>query len=172
LTPGTPCALLTVHERHIIKRQRMVLTLRQACVTDLPSVYRGEQEYIQRWEPDHEEAWRHDLERQLTRWVENFDRLTIATIDEQFAGYCLWTHAQGRAELCTLHVSRQFRRNGIGRALFEAYARSAAAHGIAHLTLSVRSDNPARHLYQQTGFVCTASDTRGYLIYERQTPSV
>lgn len=144
-----------------------MLTLRSANVTDLPSIYRGEQDYIRRWEPDHEAAWRLQLERHLTRWVDNFDRLTIASLDGQFAGYSLWTPEQGFAELCTINVSEVYRRNGIGRALLEAYRMAAGQDGFVQLSLSVRPDNPARLMYERAGFVCVGTGSNGYLRYER-----
>ncbi len=149
----------------------MTLILRQACVTDIPSIYRGEQDYIRCWESDHEDAWRLQLERHLTRWVENFDRLTVAIHEEQFAGYSLWMPEQEYAQLCTINVSRGCRRNGIGRALLNAYATTAKQSGFTHLGLSVRPDNPARFMYEQAGFVRVGTDSHGYLRFERLADS-
>jgi hypothetical protein len=44
----------------------MTLRLRQARVTDIPLIYRGEQDYIRCREPDHEAQWRLQLERHLS----------------------------------------------------------------------------------------------------------
>lgn len=145
----------------------MALRLRQAHITDLPVVYRGEEDYIRCWEPEHESAWRADLERHLTRWVENFDRLTVALIDDQFAGYSLWMPEQSNAELCTVHVAHNFRRSGVGMALLEAYATDALQHGFWQLQLSVRADNPAKRMYEKAGFLCIGVDAHDYLRYER-----
>jgi hypothetical protein len=41
----------------------MALCLRQACVTDLPAIYRGEKSYIRGWELEHETSWRSQLGR-------------------------------------------------------------------------------------------------------------
>ncbi|WP_437883350.1 N-acetyltransferase family protein [Pseudomonas sp. LRF_L74] len=146
----------------------MALELRQARVTDLPSIYRGEQDYIRCWEPDHEGSWRLQLERHLTRWTENFERLTVAVVDGQFAGYALWTAQQSCAELCTINVTQGFRRKGVGRALLDAYMTSARRQGFNHLSLSVRADNPARFLYEEAGFFRNGVDAHGYLRYARQ----
>lgn len=143
------------------------LILRPARVTDLPAIYRGEEAYIQRWEPAHESAWRLQLERHLTRWVDNFDRLTVATLDGQFAGYSLWIPEDGFAELCTINVSEAYRRKGIGQTLLDAYAVMAAQGGFVRLSLSVRPDNPARLMYERAGFVCMGTHANGYLRYER-----
>ena len=144
----------------------MTLSLRPAHVLDLPAIYAGEQAYIQCWEPDHEDAWRRQFERHLTRWVENFDRMVVASVDAQFAGYCLWMPEQEYAELCTINVSSPYRRFGVGRALLEAYIDAATRQGFTRLRLSVRADNPARYLYEQSGFSCTGRDAHDYLRYE------
>jgi ribosomal protein S18 acetylase RimI-like enzyme len=145
----------------------MALELRQACVTDLPVIYRGEESYIRCWEPEHEVSWRSQLGRHLTRWVENFDRITLAICDGHFAGYSLWIREDTYAELCTIHVDPACRRNGVGMRLLQAYASDAAQHGFTQLRLSVRPDNPARFMYQKAGFVCSGTGAHGYLIYER-----
>lgn len=145
----------------------MALRLRQACVTDLPGIYRGEESYIRCWESEHETRWRSQLERHLTRWVENFDRLTVAVIDEHFAGYSLWMREAGYAELCTINVGQHYRRNGIGTKLLDSYAVAAARQGFTHLRLSVRPDNPAKLMYEKAGFVCIGTGAGGYLTYER-----
>lgn len=146
----------------------MALELRPACVLDLPSIYRGEQDYIRCWEPDHEAAWRLQLEKHLTRWVENFDRLIIATMDGQFAGYALWMPEQDCAELCTINVAEAFRRKGIGQMLLEDYVTTARRQGFSLLGLSVRGDNPARLMYEKAGFVRVGNDAHGYSRYQRR----
>lgn len=145
----------------------MALRLRQACITDLPAIYRGEEHYIRSWEPDHEAQWRRDMARHLTRWVEHFDRFTIAVIGEDVAGYSLWAPEQGHAELCTISVNQSHRRSGIGTALLQAFVRDAAGQGFVQLRLHVRPDNPARFMYLKAGFICTGTGANGYLVYER-----
>jgi len=142
--------------------------LRPAMITDLPAIYRGEQGYIRQWEPQHEGAWQADLGRHLIGWVENFERLTVACIDDEVIGYSLWREEQGSAELCTLHISESHRRKGIGQRLVEAYIEQARQAGLERLSLHVRADNPARLLYEQAGFVEVGVNARGYLHYERQ----
>jgi ribosomal-protein-alanine N-acetyltransferase len=141
--------------------------LRPTCVTDLPAIYRGEQDYIQRFEPKHEVAWRRNLERHLTRWVNNFERITVAVVDEHVVGYGLWIPMLTVAELGTFNVSEAFRRQGIGQALLSAYMRSAEQQGFNQFALSVRPDNPAKHLYENNGFVHRGRDEHGYHRYER-----
>lgn len=144
------------------------LTLRPATVTDLPAIYRGELGYIQQWEPAHEAAWQRQLERHLTRWVDNFERLSVAMLGAQFAGYSLWMPEDSFAELCTINVGEAYRRNGIGRALLDAFTVSAGQAGFRHLSLSVRPDNPARLMYEAAGFVQVGTGATGYFRYERK----
>lgn len=145
----------------------MDLYLRQACVTDLPAIYRGEESYIQTWEPAHEAAWRGQFEQHLTRWVENFERLTVAVVGGSLVGYSLWLAESGYAELCTINVGLEYRRRGIGKLLLDAYAAEAARMGFTRLRLSVRFDNPAKLMYEKAGFVCTGPAAHDYLTYER-----
>lgn len=130
----------------------MAIRLRQACVTDIPAIYRGEESYIRCWEPEHEITWRLQLERHLTRWVENFERLTIALMGDDFAGYSLWAPYQNHAELSTIHVVAEHRRSGVGMALLEAYALDAAAQGFTQLRLSVRPEKPCEIYAPESGF--------------------
>lgn len=144
----------------------MTLRLRQGCVTDLPAIYRGEKSYIRCWEPEHEASWQAGIERHLSRWVENFDRLKVAVMNDLFAGYSLWMPEQGYAQLCTLHVGPDHRGRGVGTALLKAYALDAAQQGFTRLRLNVRPDNPARFMYEKAGFSCTGTGAHGYLVYE------
>lgn len=140
--------------------------LRPARVTDLPAIYRGELGYIRQWEPQHEHAWQMAAERHLVQWVENFERLTVACLEDQLVGYSLWADEMGYAQLCTLHVSEAYRRKGIGRRLVEAYIEQARQAGFETLSLHVRADNPARLLYERAGFGHVGANALGYLRYE------
>lgn len=140
--------------------------LRPAQVTDIAAIYRGELGYIRQWEPQHEHAWQMAAEQNLVQWVENFERLTVACLEDQLVGYSLWRDEQGHAQLCTLHVFEAFRRRGIGRVLVAAYIESAWRAGFETLSLDVRADNPARLLYERAGFGQVGANARGYLRYE------
>ena len=143
----------------------MKLILRQAVVTDLPAIYRGEQSYIRSWEPGHEASWNSQFEKHLTRWVENFDRLNIAVMGDHLAGYSLWTQENNCAELCTINVDTSYRRSGLGTALLAAYALGAKNQGFSLLRLSVRADNRSRLMYERFGFICKGTGAHGYLTY-------
>ncbi|MDR9879261.1 GNAT family N-acetyltransferase [Pseudomonas allii] len=123
--------------------------------------------YIQRWEPTQEAGWRSQVERNLALWVDNFELLTVAVLDGQFVGYSLWRPEDSFAELYTINVSEAYRRNGIGRALLQAYGVAARGSGCTHLSLSVRPDKPARLMYECAGFIAVGTDAHGYLRYER-----
>lgn len=60
--------------------------------------------------------------------------------------------AAGVPEL-SITVWPDYRGHGIGRALLTAVLAEAAARGIAGVSLSVESGNPAVHLYRSVGFV-------------------
>ncbi len=89
--------------------------LRPARVIDLPAIYRGELGYIRQWGPQHEHAWQMAAERHLAQWVENFERLTLAWVDDQHVGYSLWADELGNAQLCALQVSEAYRCRGAAR---------------------------------------------------------
>lgn len=144
----------------------MTLILRQAVVADLPAIYRGEQSYIRSWEPDHEASWNSQVEKHLTRWVDNFHRLNVAVMGDHFAGYSLRTQEDNCAEICTINVDPSYRRSGVGTALLSASALDAKNQGFSRLRLIVRADNPARFMYERFGFVCTGTGAHDYLTYE------
>ena len=50
------------------------------------------------------------------------------------------------------------RREGIGRQLLVELINASVDQGHAALSLSVREQNPARHLYESVGFVTVARD--------------
>ncbi|WP_158864821.1 GNAT family N-acetyltransferase [Leifsonia sp. AG29] len=64
--------------------------------------------------------------------------------------------AVGVPEL-TLGVNPQWRAQGVGRALLQALAAHAPAHGAARLSLSVNHGNFAQRLYVSEGYVTVAS---------------
>lgn len=77
-------------------------------------------------------------------------------------GFVLCRTVADEAEILTLAVARPVRRNGVGRALVEAAAATAAARGADSLFLEVASDNAAAlALYAATGFE-PAGLRRGY----------
>ena len=75
------------------------------------------------------------------------------------AWYRFWTdadHSYGYVDELTpeigIGVVREYRRQGIGRALLRALLDRALASGLQRVSLSVETDNPAQHLYTALGF--------------------
>jgi ribosomal-protein-alanine N-acetyltransferase len=68
------------------------------------------------------------------------------------AGFALVRTVYDEAELMLLAVCPDIQRQGIGRALLEQSVETARASGTATYFLEVRSDNPARRLYEDLGF--------------------
>lgn len=74
--------------------------------------------------------------------------------DGHAVGFALWRRAADEAELLTLAVSPNHRRQGAGTCLVLAVMRSARNSGARDLILEVGVDNPAaRALYDELGFV-------------------
>jgi [ribosomal protein S18]-alanine N-acetyltransferase len=68
-------------------------------------------------------------------------------------GFILARAMAGEAEILTLAVAPDARRQGVGRALVEAAASAAAVSGAQALWLEVAEDNaPAQRLYAAAGF--------------------
>lgn len=77
-------------------------------------------------------------------------------------GFILLRHATGEAEVLTLAVSPQRRRQGVGAGLLNAGMQALRAVGVARLLLEVAQDNtPAQALYAQAGFT-PVGRRRGY----------
>ncbi|MCV6596292.1 MAG: GNAT family N-acetyltransferase [Mangrovicoccus sp.] len=78
------------------------------------------------------------------------------------AGFALGRAVAGEAELLTLAVAPEARRQGAGRALLAEYESQARAHGAAESFLEVAVDNDgAIALYRRAGYV-EAGQRRGY----------
>ena len=70
------------------------------------------------------------------------------------AGFIMAWSASADAEILTLAVAPEARRQGLGAALVEAAAGAAAARGAASMFLAVAEDNAAAlGLYAKLGFV-------------------
>lgn len=68
-------------------------------------------------------------------------------------GFALVRAIAGEAEVLTIGVLPDYRRQGHGRALVDAMIGVAEAAGAEHLFLEVAEDNPAaQSLYRQAGF--------------------
>jgi len=77
-------------------------------------------------------------------------------------GFVLARAIADEAEILTIAVLREARRQGHGRALLDAAARAARAAGARRLFLEVATDNPAAAaLYRRAGFA-EVGRRRGY----------
>jgi ribosomal protein S18 acetylase RimI-like enzyme len=75
------------------------------------------------------------------------------TVDQTQRGVLLRSGWSGPVVfLQDLFVETAYRRNGVARALIARVAAHAQAIGSPMVELSVRADNPAQLLYQQSGF--------------------
>jgi ribosomal protein S18 acetylase RimI-like enzyme len=100
--------------------------------------------------------------RLLADWGREGDHLVIAEVGETPVGaawYRLWTdenHSYGFVSADVpelgLAVTSSFRSQGIGRALLHALIRNAREEHFSAMSLSVSPRNPARRLYETTGF--------------------
>ncbi len=81
--------------------------------------------------------------------------VTVATIDDELAGYVLVSLRKGARALrvYSLAVGARFARRGVGRALLQAAEAYGRRHRREALTLEVRYDNAsAIALYESCGF--------------------
>jgi [ribosomal protein S18]-alanine N-acetyltransferase len=134
------------------------ILLRPARATDLPEVYSGELDYMRQIEPEHEARWQQAMRAHLRQWTENLERMTVAERAGRFAGYAFWQVDGYAAVLASIYVARELRGAGLGRCLLERFIAEAGARGHRTLLLGVHRDNPARFLYEKSGFVFTHED--------------
>lgn len=100
--------------------------------------------------------------------------LTMASIDEDSAGFALARSTLDDGELLLLAVRPEYQRRGVGATLLRSVMREAAARGVTGLHLEVRKGNPAIGLYRREGFAKVgerASYYRGITgqLYDAQT---
>jgi [ribosomal protein S18]-alanine N-acetyltransferase len=139
-------------------------SLRAARATDLPMIYIGELDYIRQIEPEHEARWKEALRLHLAQWTAALERMVIAETGGEMAGYCFWEIHGDAAVLASIYVLPERRRTGLGKRLLERFITDAHHQGFGNLTLGVKSDNPARLLYEAAGFMHTHDDG-GYRHY-------
>jgi len=78
-------------------------------------------------------------------------------------GFALHRHVADEAEVLTIAVDPDRRRQGAGRALLDSVIAQARISGARSLFLEVGADNPAaRALYRQAGFETVGSRTGYY----------
>ena len=144
--------------------------IRPARATDLPAVYAGELDYIRHIEPEEEARWRGGMQHHLKQWTGNLDRMFVAQDGETVVGYCFWEAHDRTAVLASICVDAERRREGIGAMLLQTFLNDAQAKGFDDIRLGVKADNPARRLYEASGFIYS-HDERGYRHYRYSAPA-
>lgn len=106
---------------------------------------------------------RPDLARYVERWGRAGDRGLFARISRAAVGavrvrlFSGADHGYGyvddRTPELSIAVARDHRGCGIGRSLLAAMLTQARLDGVARISLSVESDNPASSLHENLGFV-------------------
>ena len=140
--------------------------LRTAEAADLPFIEAAELAYIREHEPEQEAAWLAAVGRNRGLWAENLDRTTVAEVGGTPIGYGMWAVLAGIATVVTLHVTPSHRRQGLARRLLDAVCGDVGRNGHHTLVLGVHRGNPARHLYESSGFTATGEDG-DYLLFRR-----
>ncbi|MGI4861636.1 MAG: GNAT family N-acetyltransferase [Janthinobacterium lividum] len=138
--------------------------IQAARATDLPFVYAGELDYIQQIEPQQEAQWKDAMIAHLRQWTANLTRMFVVEQENTVVGYCFWEIHGDTAVLASIHVISGKRRSGLGRLLLMKFLNDARAQGFNALLLAVKENNPARSLYEQSGFHHTR-DEQGYRHY-------
>ncbi|AOH82978.1 ribosomal-protein-alanine acetyltransferase [Sphingomonas panacis] len=78
--------------------------------------------------------------------------LTIASIDDEPAGFALSRIIVDEVELLLLATVPSLRRRGVGSALLRAVVAESTSRGAKSLHLEVRDGNAAIRLYSESGF--------------------
>jgi ribosomal-protein-alanine N-acetyltransferase len=102
---------------------------------------------------------------ELSAMLANANTFALVATDEAPLGFAMAWVVADEAELLTVAVAKDARRQGVGRSLLAAVMDAARARGARRLHLEVAEDNtPALALYRGLGFEQTAT-RRGY--YQR-----
>ncbi|MDP4163413.1 MAG: GNAT family N-acetyltransferase [Bacillota bacterium] len=99
----------------------------------------------------------------LTNWGRKGDRGLIATDSENRPVGAVWIrlfdgnnktygYLNEHTPILSMALLEEFRGRGIGTQLLKAIINDSKFAGYSALSLSVDSDNPARHLYEKCGF--------------------
>ncbi|MFJ8488821.1 GNAT family N-acetyltransferase [Streptomyces sp. NPDC094038] len=139
--------------------------LRAAVPEDIPFVFRGERAYMDAVEPERLAAWTEAIDRNLELWIANLERSVVVELDGARVGYAIWAPTGDAATLVTINVADPVRRRGLGGELMAWFAASARSAGRTKLKLGVHRGNPARGLYERSGYVRVGEDG-DYLLYE------
>ncbi|KQR84195.1 GNAT family N-acetyltransferase [Sphingomonas sp. Leaf343] len=87
--------------------------------------------------------------------------LTIASYDDEPAGFAMVRAVADEAELLLLAVAPNHRHRGVGGALLRSTIADAQSRGVVTMHLEVRANNDAVRLYTANGFA-KVGERRGY----------
>ena len=129
----------------------MLCSLRAASLDDAPALARIAREVLP-------EGWsEHSIRVSLARPG------ACAFVTEPIRGFVLGWRSAEQAEILTLAVEKDFREQGIGRALAEALLERLRGDGARRVSLEVRSSNAAAlRLYASLGFAAAGVRRRYY----------
>jgi len=125
------------------------LLVRPAVESDVPGIARLEQICFS--DPWSEASLCHDLAGNPAAHY-----LAAVGSDDRLIGYIAWWQVVDEAEIINLAVSPEQRSKGVGHLLLSRMIDEACRAGASCIHLDVRESNqPARRLYERTGFVQT-----------------
>jgi ribosomal-protein-alanine N-acetyltransferase len=78
--------------------------------------------------------------------------LRVATTAEELVGFAIIRWVADESELLLLAVEPAWRGQGVGSLLIRDWIELGMANGASRFFLEMRTDNPARQLYDQMGF--------------------
>lgn len=79
--------------------------------------------------------------------------ITIAQIDDIFAGYCIIYYVMDEAEIARIAINEDMRRKGVGRELLDYTCDCCREKGVERILLDVRENNAgAIAFYNKYGF--------------------
>ncbi|KZN35737.1 hypothetical protein N474_18290 [Pseudoalteromonas luteoviolacea CPMOR-2] len=94
-------------------------------------------------------------EAHLSRLEDHYKCSHLILIDNNKVGTLKYLQTQDRLEIMQLQISPKYQGLGLGTAVIK-YIVTQTAHLPTYLT--VLKDNPAKHLYEQLGFIITSED--------------
>ena len=110
-------------------------------------------------------GWLAALDRNLELWISCLPHTVFCVdTDGQPLGFAMWLPDGDAATLVSIQVLASHRRRGLGRVLLEAFEQQAGLGGAGAVKLGVHGTNPARLLYEATGYDAEGRDG-DYLLF-------
>lgn len=132
-------------------------TLRQATADDYEFLYRLHKAALGQY-IDATWGWHEAWQREYFDRKFNPNERQIIQVDDQDAGVVVVREQDGELYLALIELLPEFQRRGVGTAVIHTLQQRAVARGLP-LTLHVLKTNaPARRLYERLGFAITAEE--------------